>query len=761
MRLGLAAWCGGILLVQMFPWLPGPSFRWALMGLALLCWQCTRLRPLTWCLLGCCWAIWRADSALAERVPARLVGATQLISGRITALPEPNLHSVRFLLEATNSPRHLPWPDGHQQVRLTAFAPSFAIEAGMHCTFYARLRQPRGLRSPGAFDLERWSFGNGIDAVGYVVAHPANRCTLDRAYSIARIRHHIAHAIATRVPDPAQASILAALAVGARASIADEQWKVLRNTGVVHLISVSGLHVAMISVGAFIIVRWLNAAFSLLLRRDPDPRITAVCAFGIAAVYALVAGFTVPTQRTLLMIAIALWNKLQAQPLFSLESLLLAAAVLLFATPAASLTLSFWLSFGAVGLLMVLDLMRSSAGWRQRWVDVHFVVALLFAPMLAFSFQSVSLASPLANIVAIPGVTLLIVPLTLTGAAFAAVAQTLSAYCWTVAARLWQWIWAWLALLDSWLPPLVVPYQPTPNLALISLLGAVLLLTPFRAPRILLLPAVVALFFLSPEPALRVGEFEVVMLDVGQGLSVVVVTARHVLVYDTGPRFAGGSDLGATVVVPYLRGRGIRRVDRLVVSHGDSDHAGGAQAVAQAFPVTELLSSDPHTLATVSAERAVRCQAGQRWAWDGVTFEMIYPLAMAAGSDNDQSCVLQITGPDGSALLSGDISVAAERVLVRDRAKLGAELLVVPHHGSKSSSSGQFIDAVAPRYALFSAGHRNRFNHPAPSVLSRYRRRGITCLESALEGTVSVRFTQAATTLSTARRARRRYWDLD
>ncbi len=761
MRISLAAWCGGVLLVQLFPWLPGATVRVVLLAVAWLCWRHRRWRALTWCLLGCCWAIWRADSALAERVPVSLVGTAVQISGRISELPEQQAGRVRFLLETASATRKLPWPNGHQQLQLTAFAPSFAIEAGMECTVYARLREPRGLRSPGAFDAERWYFGNGIDAVGYVVAHSANHCTVTHPYSIARLRHTLAQAISATISDPSAASVLAALAVGARASIADEQWRVLRNTGVVHLISVSGLHVAMVALGAFVITRWLNAAGALILRRDPEPRVTAGVALLLAAGYALVAGFSVPTQRTLLMIAFALHNKLRSQPIFSLDSWLLAAAILLFAAPAMSLTLSFWLSFGAIGLLIVLEVIGTSGGWRQRWIDVHFMLALLFAPMLAYAFQTVPLASPLANILAIPVVTLLIVPLTLAGAASFAVAPPLCTFCWMAAASLWTSLWRYLEWLDGWLPPLVVPYQPTLNLALLSGVVALLCVAPWRTPRRWLLPAILSLFFLRPEPALRRGEFAVTMLDVGQGLSVVVTTAHHVLVYDTGARFPSGGDMGTAVVVPYLRGRGFKQVDRLIVSHGDNDHAGGALALARTLSIRALLSSDPHTLATLPALHAARCRAGQRWDWDEVAFEIIHPRKISDGPENDQSCVLRIQAQVGTALLTGDISITAERALLRAGTPLGGDVLVVPHHGSRSSSSAAFIKAVAPRYALFSAGYRNQFNHPSPEILQRYRLRDVSCLESATEGTVSVRFERATTTVSTARRARRRYWDFD
>jgi competence protein ComEC len=369
------------------------------------------------------------------------------------------------------------------------------------------------------------------------------------------------------------------------------------------------------------------------------------------------------------------------------------------------------------------------------------------------------MAAPLANMVAIPAVTLLIVPLTLIGSALLFVSLAFSAGCWTLAAMFWQWMWQWLEVLDKWLPPLGLLYQPSPALLFLSLLGIALVLSPLRAPRWCWLPGLCILYLLAPQRPLRHGEFELHMLDVGQGLSLVVVTANHTQVYDAGAKFPDGGDMGSSVVVPYLRSQGIRRIDHLVISHGDLDHAGGAMSLAQALPVTRLLSSDVQTLRRVPAARRAHCRQQQRWTRDGVVFELLYAFDTVSATDNDRSCLLRIRGRYGSALLTGDIGQAAERALLQRRTSLAATLLVVPHHGSHTSSSASFIAAVAPRYALFSAGYRNRFNHPAPAVLDRYRRAGVACFESAYEGTVRVRFTARHPVLQAMRRADRRYWD--
>lgn len=759
---GVIAWSGGLLLVQCCPELPDEIARGALVLGALVGLMRRRWRPAGWLLAGCCWAVWRADVALDERLPPLAEGATFALSGVVEEIPVRSVSGVRFELRRAVSARGQSWPDGRQTIRLSTFMPDFAVAAGMECRLFARLRLPRGLRSPGAFDAERWAYSQGVDAVGYVIAHPENRCVPRAGFSLGRLRQSLAHAIDARIPAPATASILGALTVGARADMQPEQWQRLRDTGVVHLVSVSGLHVSMVALGVFAVARFATAAAAVAGRGIPDPRIPLACALLGAGGYALLAGFAVPTQRTLVMIAVALWNRLQGRPLVTWDSLAGTAAALLTVTPTAGLTLSFWLSFGALALLLLLGWLRQRPGWRYAWVDVHVGLAVLLSPLLAFAFQTVPPGSPFANIVAIPTVTLLVVPAALGAVAGIALGLPGADVLLAAAAWIWDGVWEFLGLVEQSLPAVRLPFRPTWGLLALSLGGLALSLSPFTVLRRFWLPALALLYVLPPHARLQSGEFEVAMLDVGQGLGVVVTTARHTLVYDTGARFRDGGDLGERVLVPYLRAHGIHHVDRLVVSHGDLDHAGGAVSLARALPIGHLLSSDTAVLDHVPAARRDRCEAGQRWHWDGVTFEMLSPRAALVATDNDRSCVLRIDGRSlagASALLTGDISAATERTLLAARQHLRATALLVPHHGSATSSSPTFVAAVAPRFALISSGYGNRFNHPAPDVVMRYLAAGARVLSTADAGAVRVRFAAAAVAVHAERLAFRRYWD--
>lgn len=760
MNVLMLAWVGGLLLVQTLPQLPPTAWCAAVLPGVVLLLIAPRTRAYAALLGGLCWGIWRADVALDARLPVTLEGTARVLRGEIRDLPARTGSGTRFVLENATAATASRWPDGRQRLRLSVHGAHFTPMAGSTCTLYVRLRQPRGTRSPGAFDAEQWYFGQGIDALGYVIGHPGNRCAAHDGFSWGRLRDTLTSAIRDRVSDSDAASILAALTVGASAEISDRQWEILRNSGVVHLISVSGLHVAMVALGGFAVARVLNAALAVVLRREPVPHVPAIAAFALAGGYALLAGFSIPTQRSLAMIALALVNRWRARPLVTAESLLWTACLLLTASPEASLTASFWLSFGALALLLLLDWMRRRNDARYRWLGVHAVLALLLAPLLAFTFQSLPLLSPLANAVAIPLVTFLIVPLCLVGAAVWPLGEPWASLCFMSAARLWSALWVFLAPLGSTQAVFTLPYAVPPILFVLALGGVALALSPLPRGRTPWLAVLVILCRLSPRPPLRDGEFEVAMLDVGQGLSVVISTARHVLVYDAGARFAGGGDQGALVVAPFLRARGVEAIDNLVVSHGDIDHAGGAQSLARALPVGTLLAGDAASLATVNAAARDRCQAGQRWGWDGVTFEVLSPEhPESAPSDNDGSCVVRVssTGYGHVAVLPGDIGAATEQRLAAAERLAPATLVVVPHHGSRSSSSPRFVAALNARYALVSAGHRNRFNHPAPEVRERYRAGGSRVIETARAGSVWIRL--GARIEIDSSRAHRRYWD--
>ena len=544
-------------------------------------------------------------------------------------------------------------------------------------------------------------------------------------------------------------------------------------TGVSHLISISGLHVTVFAALAGAVAFALVRRCPRLTTRVPARRIAAaagaVCAFG----YVLLAGAEVPALRTLLMLAVAALGVWLARPGTALLVWLWSLATVLAVDPWASLSPGFWLSFGAVGLLLYSGTNRLApaevVGRRARFAKTlregthaQWVVTIGLVPGTLALFQQVSLVSALANAVAIPVVTLAVVPLALAGIALPLDAS------WQVAHAAFAALMLLLEALAAWPAATWAQHAPPPWTVAVATAGVVLLLAPRGVPgRWFGAVWVLPLFFVMP-PRPPEGAVRIVTLDVGQGLAVAVETRTHALLYDTGPRLGETADAGGRIVAPYLRARGVRSLDALVVSHADLDHSGGAISLLQTVPVGTLYSSLPVDSPIVARAAAGgtswRCHAGQRWTWDGVRFEMLSPpIERYAGGGvktNDLSCVLMITAGARRALVAGDIEAVSEAHLLRvDSRALAADVLVVPHHGSRTSSTPAFVAAVAPRVAIFAAGYLNRFNHPRPDVVARYERRGALSMRTDRLGAVTVTLGPDDTLRAAGEReTRRRYW---
>lgn len=695
---------------------------------------------------------WRADQRLADRLPAALEGQDLQVTGLIASLPQSNLAGTRFVFEveaATQQGRpvvipqrlSLGWWRGPDADALL-IGPD-ALRAGQRWRFTVRLRQPHGHLNPHGFDAELWLFEQGLRSTGYVRSRAGDRAErlADAAgHPVERLRQAIRDRIDAAVPDAGAAGVLAALAIGDQGAIDRADWELFRITGVAHLMSISGLHVTLFA--------WLAAALvgrawrwsSRLTLALPAPQAGRWGGLLLAAGYAVLAGWGVPAQRTVLMIAAVVALRSAGMHWPGPLILLAAAGVVTVLDPWALLQPGFWLSFVAVGLLIASDPVRGAAPptgdarWHRRlWAAVRgglrtqAVATVGLAPLTLIFFQQLSLVGFVANLVAIPVVTLLAMPLSLLGVLLPAL--------WTLGAAVLQALLqalAWLAAVP-WASG-SVPAAPA-WAALLGLAGGALLVLPLPwAVRLLGLPLLLPLLAPAverPPP----GRFELLALDIGQGTAVLVRTHRHLLVYDTGPLYGLESDAGQRVLVPLLRARGEAKVDLLMLSHRDSDHVGGAASLLQRVPVAMLSSSltDEHPLRAAAVPQQ-RCRAGQRWQWDGVDFEVLHPGDEAAAPGirpNTVSCVLRIGGAQGTALLTGDIERAQELALVeRHGDALRADVLLVPHHGSRTSSSEALLAAVAPRVALVQAGYRSRFGHPAADVVARYAARGAELVRS-------------------------------
>ena len=705
-------------------------------------------------LIGFAASGWHASSRLAEALPDALEGRDVQVVGVITNLPQRSPAGLRFRFEveaatlqdqAVTLPGLLAvgWYKGtHDDAALSE--PQAELRAGQRWRFTLRLRKPHGSLNPHGFDYELSLFEQGVRATAYVRDAPSPEL-LHRAagYPVERLRQRVRDAIDASVPDRRAAGVLAALAVGDQGAIEREDWDLYRNTGIAHLVSISGLHITMFAwlAGLLIAAAWRRSARAMLWL--PAPLAARWGGLACAAAYAVFSGWGVPSQRTVWMLAtVTLLQSLGVRWPWLLV-LLIAAVVVTAIDPWALMQAGFWLSFVAVGLLMASSGQEAASetpaderGRLARWASTAWhairrdlrtqVVATIgLAPLTLVFFQQLSLVGFAANLIAIPLITLVITPLALLGVALVPL--------WTVGAWVVQQLNAalgWLASMPGavWMAP-VAPWWAQ----LAGLLGAVLLVMPVPwRMRAFALPLLLALV-LPPRVWPEHGEFELIAMDVGQGTSVMVRTHDHLLVFDAGPQYSRESDAGQRVLLPLLRARGEARIDRLVLSHRDLDHVGGAPAVLKALAVEDLSSSleGGHPL-LAQATHTTRCHAGQSWTWDGVRFEMLRPEPLdydRALKSNAMSCVLRIASSGASprsVLLTGDIEREQEAALVASSFDaLRSDVLVVPHHGSKTSSTAAFLDAVQPRVAVFQAGYRNRFNHPAPEVLARYLARGI------------------------------------
>ena len=611
------------------------------------------------------------------------------------------------------------------------------VEAGDRWDMTLRLKAPHGSRNPHGFDFELWLWEQGVQATGYVRATARDpvpqRLGQTWRHPVALARQSVRERIYARVPDRQSAGLLAALVVGDQAAIDRVDWDVFRATGVAHLVSISGLHITMFAWGAALAVGWLWRRSGALCLALPAPNAALVGGVLLATAYAFFSGWGVPAQRTCLMLAtVALLRLSGARWPWPLVWML-ACAVVVASDPWALLQPGFWLSFVAVGVLFATDSGAARAGSTGASglkgkilanIQEQWVITVALTPLTLLLFGQVSVVGLAANALAIPWVTLVVTPLAMLGALLPAM--------WDVAAWALGALLAYLQWLAAWPWATVSVAVPPLWAAMAGVLGGLLLVVPWpwslRAMGVpLLLPV---LLWRAPLPP--VGQFELLAADIGQGNAVLVRTANHALLYDAGPRFSLESDAGHRVLVPLLQALHTR-LDTVVLSHRDMDHVGGAPAVLTMQPQAALIGSMETSNALQSLRPAQRCVSGQHWEWDGVQFDILHPQATdydTAAKSNAMSCVLRISNGAHTALLVGDIEQPQEARLVQAGVNLKSDVLLLPHHGSKTSSSPAFLDAVSPRIAMVQAGYRNRFGHPAPEVVARLQERAIRVVDS-------------------------------
>ncbi len=734
----------------------------------------------------------RAGVFLASSLAPAFEGRDLLVTGVVAAMPQRNDAGLRFRLEvesaqlAGESVRlpplvYLGWyaepfAAAEREPNLSAQAPA-SVVAGERWQLTLRLKAPHGVSNPHGFDYELWLWEQGLQASGYVRVgskdRQPQRLGQTWRHPVEQLRQSVRQRIFERVTDRQTAGLIAALVVGDQNAIERADWDVFRATGVAHLMSISGLHITMFAWAAQWLLSWLWRRSSALCLRLPAASAARIGGVLLAASYSAFSGWGVPSQRTILMLATVAVLQLAGKRWPWPQVWLLACAAVVALDPWALLQPGFWLSFVAVGVLFASDpgtsgeklasreyatsagLLARTGSSLKRLFHEQWVITLALTPLTLLLFGQVSVVGLVANALAIPWVTLLVTPVALLG--------TLFAPAWDGAALALSLLLRYLQLLIA-LPMASVSVAQAPLWAgTVGVLGGLLL--AMRLPwslRFAGLPLLLpVLLWQVPRPA--VGHFELLAADVGQGSSVIVRTADHALVYDAGPRFSRDSDAGHRVLVPLLSALDLS-LDRVILSHRDLDHIGGGPALLALQPQATLLSSieDDHEIR--SLRDSERCVAGMRWQWDGVEFAVLHPGANdyeLSKKSNAMSCTLRIVGAGSSALFVGDLEQAQELGLVAQARQQGLDLrsdvLLVPHHGSKNSSSQAFVDAVQARLALVQAGYRNRFGHPAPEVVARYEQRGARVFDSPHCGAMIWR-SQQPQELTCQREQALRYW---
>jgi len=789
MRFAILGLVAGVMLLQVQPLLPERPSLWLVLACPpMLCCAWPLLRKGIWALslasgllFGYGWAAHVALDTLKPALSAADEGRDLTIVGTVANLPYQFPQGVRFNFvvervegDAARLPPllTLAWYSGFRdEVNEVG-----DVQPGERWRLKVRLQRPHGAANPLGFDYEVWLLEQGIRATGYVRPASGNRRLDGFILSFNNLVEHCRALLRARIlralPGKEYAGVIVALVVGDQRGIDQSDWLVFNRTGIGHLISISGLHITMVA-GLFAGLAsalWRRSFFTsrqlpLLL---PAQKVAAIAGTATAFIYVLLAGFGVPAQRTLYMlavVAVALWTN----RITSVSHILCTAlGVVVLLDPWAVLWPGFWLSFGAVAVILYASVGRTVARTSRAGLlhtlhlgaHTQYAVTLGLVPLTMLLFAQISLVSPLANAVAIPLVSTIVTPLALIGSLLP---QGLA----ELVLGLAHWLVACLAACLRWMSglPFAVWSAPTPPLWQFcwASFGTIWLLAPRGWPVRWLglatwLPLLTAPPWHPPEGRLRVVAF-----DVGQGMALLIQTSHHVLLYDAGPAYSPDNNAGGRVILPYLKAQGIDALDGMIITHSDADHSGGALTILQGVQVGWLLSSLRSNSPIVQAARSHRdCSAGQRWMWDGVRFEMLHPSAAsyadASLKSNARGCTLKITAGHRAMLLAADIEAAQEAALIQQGSPIQADVLLAPHHGSGTSSSLPFLRAVHPALAVFQVGYRNRYHHPKAEVYARYGELGIQRLRTDEAGAITLDFNGDSISTSSYRIEHARYW---
>ncbi len=767
----LAVFCLAVYSSSLWPTLPGllvAGVLWlACLVIAILGrrWTYVLFAAATGILWATCWGHW----TLAGVLPLTADKTDYVVVGVVRGLPEPGRRSTQFIFEVDSvQPATAVLPDGQLPHPLPRMPPvrrlqlnwygADAVQPGQRWQFLVRLRSPRGFVNPGGLDYRAWLLRRGISATGYVRESRQTMLLGDtKRYGVDRFRQRIRESIKGLDIADAGKYLLLALTIGDKQGLSSDIWQNTRITGTVHLLIVSGLHIGMAATAGMLFGSALWVVLSVAGLNVTRMQIRAGFAWLAAATYVAMAGFTLPTQRALVMISVVLLAIVLRRAVRPWLVLIWALTLQALIDPLAGLSPGFWLSYGAVAAFIWYFSSRSRLSWVQNLVRAQALMLVMLAGVLSYFQGNIALMAPLVNLFAIPWLSIFVVPLALLGVLIFPFSAVTASDVWRLAAQQlsgFDWLLAKLAHYGSASVWQVVTDQHVLVAVAAIVAGTFLLLPRGLGIRPVAPILMAALLFVQPAklPMLRV-----TILDVGQGLSVVVETQQGVMVYDAGPKYSEHFDAGSAIVAPYLRYRGIRSVDLLVVSHSDADHSGGVAGLMSQFAAHRVLAGQA---GGVAAQQAEPCRAGMSWQWGEVGFEVIHPDEGVQYADNNTSCVIVVRLADQTVLLTGDIDASTEtKLLQAGRLPAHVALVVAPHHGSKSSSGSAFVAAVAPEHVVYSAGFHHHFGHPHEVVVRRYAALNARQWRTGESGSLSFNWDNINTVRVTSEREKvRRYW---
>ncbi len=760
----------GMLVWQIFTRLPlfSPVLLFILLvigGIALKLWPAGRFFVAMG--LGAVWFLLYAQLFFAQKIPMQMINQNVQIKGYIHSLPQTKINrhektyqQFDFMVFKLYDRQQIYWRKP-VKIRLNWYSAP-ALVAGQQWQLEARLKPPHGYRNEYGQDQVASMISHGLHASGTVGKQakpiqlnfsPPQQLYYQFNFYLQSVRAKIQRAISDALADHPQQPLIQTLVLGEKTTMQAEQWQILRQTGTLHLMAISGLHIGLAAffgglIGHFFWRLW--PAISLWL---PTAYAVAGFAWLFALFYALLAGFSLPTQRALIMLTVFFWGVWRNQRHSAWQIFSLSLLWVLIIQPFAVLSPSFYLSFTAVGVILVgftgkavqhihysrhFFKANMQRWWHKPWLRSYWVIFIGLAPLIVALFQALPLFSLPFNLVAIPWVSFLVVPLALLAVLMLPFSQTAAADLFQFSADNMQTLWLLLAQSNEW--PQVWQHGAVPWVwGLCAFVGGLILLLPRHFPArwtglIFLLPW---LSFQPKKPPANSVWLDV--LDVGQGLAVVARTQNHTLLYDTGIGSTEWS-MAKQVVLPFLQGHGVKKLDALLISHGDNDHSGGVPDILAHYPKTRLISPVYQRWPQTQGEAC----AQQTWWWDEVRFEVLYPPKGWAYQGNNSSCVLKISHAKGQILLTADLEKLGEYGLWQQQGdKLKADILLVPHHGSRTSSLNRFVQTVAPRYAVFSTGYFNQWQHPHQEVVARYQRQNALILNTATQGQIHFRIDRA------------------